>query len=56
MPEHWFLLYLVSMMSQLRDSIRVYFPAILTRKYACDLSIIFYLLMLLAHKERTQRT
>ena len=40
MPEYWFLLYLASMMSQLRDSIRAYFPAILTRKYACDLSII----------------
>lgn len=28
------------MMSQLTDSIKAYFPAILTRKYACDLSII----------------
>ena len=33
-------IHLFSVMSQLRDSIKAYFPAILTRKYACDLSVI----------------
>ena len=33
-------MHLASIMNQLRDRIQAYFPAILTRKYACDLSII----------------
>ena len=34
---------LFSLMSQLTDSIKAYFPAILTRKYGYDLSIIILL-------------
>ena len=41
MKSDFHILYVITrMLSQLTDSIQTRFPAILTRKYACDLAVI----------------